>query len=120
MDYIYFNVNPSGETLPDCVTRAISLALNIPYYEVVSLLRNNGIFYECECLCVSCYERLLDDYFKLPHFKTDKSVEEIIKEHPEDTLLIRMNSHLTCAINGKSYDIFNCTDEIATDYWVIT
>lgn len=121
MEFVYFNANPSGETMPDCVTRAISLALNIPYYEVISLLRENGIFYECNCLCVSCYEKLLDEQFKLDHHYVEgqvKTVEDIIKEHPNDILLIRVNGHLTCGMYGKSYDIFNCTNEIVTDYWV--
>lgn len=120
MSFIYYNANPNGETLPDCVTRAISLALNIPYYEVISLLRKNGIFYDCECLCVSCYEKLLDEYFKLPHYtpNVEKTVKDVINEHPKDILLLRMDGHLSCAMFGKSYDIFDCTDEIVTDFWI--
>lgn len=122
MDYIYFNANPSGQTLPDCVTRAISLALNIPYYEVVYLLRQNGLFYDCNDICLTCYERLLDDYFNLEHYTLNsevKSVEDLAKEYKDKILLLRTNGHLTCSMYGKIYDIFNCTQEIVTDYWVV-
>ena len=35
MAYKYFNRNPNGYKIPDCVIRAISTALNINYYDVV-------------------------------------------------------------------------------------
>lgn len=116
----YYNANPSGTTMPDCVTRAISLALDVDYYEVVYELMKNGKYYDCEDLCISCYENLLDCKYNLPHYKgSGKSVQQVINENPNDTLIIRMDGHLTCAINGLSYDIFDCTDYICTDYWVV-
>ena len=42
MKWVYYNVNPLGERLPDCVIRAISLAANIPYYETYDLLQDIG------------------------------------------------------------------------------
>lgn len=56
--------------------------------------------------------------FKAPT-GSGKSVQQVINENSNDTLIIRMDGHLTCAINGLSYDIFDCTDYICTDYWVV-
>lgn len=109
-------IRPDNLKLPDCVIRAIQLAMDIPYSEVVMLLRNNADYYNCNELCVCCYEKLLDNDFKLPHFiGNGLTVDEIAKRSPNNTLLIRMDSHITCAINGVVFDIFDCTNEIVTD-----
>ena len=50
MAYKYHNENPNGYHIPDCVIRAIKLALNIPYYKVVELLALNGKEFKCDCL----------------------------------------------------------------------
>ena len=120
MAFVYYNANPDNLKLPDCVIRAIQLAMDIPYSEVVMLLRNNADYYNCNELCVCCYEKLLDNDFKLPHFiGNGLTVDEIAKRSPNNTLLIRMDSHITCAINGVVFDIFDCTNEIVTDFWIV-
>ena len=116
----YHNENPNGYHIPDCVIRALTLALNIPYYEVVMLLQNNGDYYSCDCLNKLCYEKLLDYDLNLPHYIGDDSTaSEIANDFPNDILLLRMEGHLSCAMYGDIYDIWDCSDEIITDFWVI-
>lgn len=118
--YVYYNVNPEGETLPDCVTRAISLATNIPYYEVEDLLSFVGDYYCCEELCMSCYSHLLENILGFPIFEANgMKVKELADMYPNDILLIRIDSHLTCSICGIIMDIWDCTEECADKYWVI-
>ena len=113
-------IRPDNLKLPDCVIRAIQLAMDIPYSEVVMLLRKNADYYNCNELCVCCYEKLLDNDFKLPHFiGNGLTVDEIAKRSPNNTLLIRMDSHITCAINGVIFDLFDCSNDIVTDFWVV-
>ena len=33
--YVYYNMNPDGNKENDCVTRALSLALNVDYTEII-------------------------------------------------------------------------------------
>ena len=118
--YITTPIRPDNLKLPDCVIRAIQLAMDIPYSEVVMLLRKNADYYNCNELCVCCYEKLLDNDFKLPHFiGNGLTVEEIAKRSPNNTLLIRMDGHITCAINGVIFDLFDCSNDIVTDFWVV-
>lgn len=120
MAFVYYNANPDNLKLPDCVIRAIQLAMDIPYSEVVMLLRKNADYYNCNELCVCCYEKLLDNDFKLPHFiGNGLTVDEIAKRSPNNTLLIRMDGHITCAINGVIFDLFDCSNDIVTDFWVV-
>lgn len=120
MSFSYYNSNPDNLELPDCVIRAIQLAMKMPYSEVVMLLKQNADYYNCDELCVCCYERLLDYDFELPHFASmGLSVEQIVEKFSQSTLLIRMNGHITCAINGTIYDLWDCSKEIATDFWLV-
>ena len=116
----YENVNPDGLNLPDCVTRAISKALNIPYFEVAFMLRQNGQFYKCEELCVDCYEKLLSQDFQLPCFRGQgRTAQEIANDFPNDTLILRMVGHLSCSVNGIIRDTWDCTDKVVTQFWVV-
>ena len=109
-----------GLRLPDCVTRAISTALKIPYYEVAYMLRQNGKFYECEELCVDCYEKLLSYDFKLPcYYGEGKTAEKIAKDFPNDILILRMNGHLSCSIRGIIRDTWDCSNEKVTQFWIV-
>ena len=120
MSFKYHNINPNGYHIPDCVPRAISVAMNIDYYGVLSMLHKNGKYNNCEDLCVCCYEKLLDEDFNLPHFKSkNKTVQDVAKDFKNNILLIRIDGHLTCSMYGDIYDIWNCCDKIVTDFWVV-
>lgn len=119
-DYIYYNRNPRNEIDIDCVVRAISLALGLDYYKVEDMLINVGYCFECEELEVTCYSYLLEKIMKFKVYDGEnKPVWEIVDEYPDKTLLIRIDGHLTCSINGVVYDIWDCTDELVDRYWII-
>lgn len=121
MGFRYYNSNPEGKRLEDCVCRAISTALNMDYYEVAGLLFLNGAFYDCDELCIYCYENLLDNFFGLEHYNVDYSItfNELAESLPNEIILIRGNGHLSCALYGEIRDIWDCSDMLVTDYWVI-
>lgn len=116
----YYNQNPNGYHIPDCVIRAISLATGEPYYNVVKMLHNNAEIYNCDELCVCCYEKLLDFDFNLPHYYGNgNNAGEVAMDFPNNVLLLRMDGHLSCSINGVIHDIWDCSDEIITDFWIV-
>ena len=120
INYQFYNANPLGNIELDCVCRAISKAVQIPYKKVEKKLEYIGKLFECDSLCVCCYQHLLNNVFGLnPKFANGKKVGEIAKDFPNNRVLIRIDGHLTCAIFGVIYDIWNCTDEIADIFWVI-
>ena len=120
MKWVYYNVNPLGERLPDCVIRAISLAANIPYYETYDLLQDIGDVFSCDKLCVDCYSNLLTQVFGYEMCDGNgKAVSEIGEEHPDDILIVRLKGHLTCVIRNILFDIWDCTDEICDRYWIV-
>ena len=119
-NFHYLNVNPKNKKEPDCVTRAICLALQIPYSMVSRMLTDNGDIYTCDDLRVMCYSKLLSNEFGLKSCNgRGRTVGEIADIYKCNKLLLRIDGHLTCAIDGIVYDIWDCTNEICDIYWVI-
>ena len=116
----YHNENPNGYHIPDCVIRAITLALGLDYFEVVKMLHLNAQKLQCECLNVKCYEKLLDYDFDLPHYMSfGLTAEEVANDYPNNILLLRMDGHLSCSVCGVIKDIWDCSQEIITDFWIV-
>lgn len=119
-EFIYYNASPNGQKRNDCVVRALSLALDLDYFDVEDLLVEIGDYYECEELCVCCYKYLIQNIIGLkPYSGKNRTVDEIVEENPECVLIIRVEGHLTCAIRGAIYDIFDPGDMIVDRYWIV-
>lgn len=117
-EFVYYNHNPDKKKMNDCVTKAISLATGLSYSSIRQKLYHTARLLNCEKLCVCCYRHLLDDVFKFKREKCDGLfVREFADIHNKGTYLLRINGHITCLINGKIYDIWNCLNELITDAW---
>ena len=118
--FIYYNANPSGDKLPDCVIRALSLGLNVDYNVVIWMLEDIGDAFACDELCVDCYSKLLTEVFCFEEYDGGgKAVEQIAEENPYDIVLIRTHGHLTCAVSGIIFDIWDCSKEECDRYWIV-
>lgn len=119
--YNFLNLNPMNSIELDCVTRAITLALNEDYYTIKRKLELVGELFECEKLCVCCYKFLLDEVYGLDRIEeyAGLTIEEFSKYRPSGTYLIRVDGHLTTLIDGTVYDIWDCRDEIVRIIWVV-
>lgn len=121
-DFNYYNANVNGIEEEDCVTRAISLATKLSYNAVARLLDMASRYYGCEKLTCSCYGRVLTDIFGFPLRYCDnaETVGEISKKYPYNTLLIRVDGHLTTSIAGVIFDIWDCSKKVVDKYWIIS
>lgn len=117
--YKFLNRNPLNKKLPDCVCRAISLALRIPYGEVMEMLYDNGDCYNCDELTVNCYSKMLTDMGLKSVDAGDRTVAELCSDYPDNIILARLEGHLTCCVNGDCYDIWDCTGEKADKFWIV-
>lgn len=92
------------------------------YTAVDKLLEYTADEYDCEKLCVCCYDNLLENLlgYKRTNCYYKMTVNEIVKSHPCEKLILRVNAHLTCGINGKTLDIWDCTDELVDCYWIVS
>lgn len=116
--FIYYNANPDGERVGDCVIRAISLALDIDYYDVIDILYKNSNYFNCDMLVRDCYGTFLDKYF--PRIKTEnKTVEEVAKDFKNNILVIRIEGHLTASLYSDVIDTWDTREELVDVFWII-
>lgn len=109
-----YNANPYGEHIDDCVFRAISLILDIPYWEVFDELcayagddrePNNG----------NCFLPWLQTKgYEVREFITKITVSKFLEninsmDGAEDVnVLLLVNGHLTAIKGGICYDTWDC------------
>lgn len=120
-DFMYYNSNPKRERLNDCVTKAINIATGLEYYTVAKLLDLASEHTGHDRLTMQSYRYLLEDVFGFPVFYPEKgeTVEDIIDKYPRNTIIIRVTSHLLCAVNGVIMDLFNSDyRRDVTCYWI--
>jgi hypothetical protein len=116
----YYNNNPLSREEEDCVTRAITLASGLSYAEVQDKLYYMARLLDCEELCVCCYKNLLDNIFCYPRLQcSGMTVGEIADDNPEGTLLVRIDGHLTCIVDGIIRDLWDCSDRYADIVWKV-
>lgn len=119
--FVYYNRNPQHKRKEnDCVCRAISLALDLDYYEVLHKLKLTSELYDCDRYLLCCYKTLIQDVFKCRSIQCENiTVGEFADRHKYGTFIVRTVGHLTCVIDGTVYDIFDCRNETATDAWQV-
>jgi hypothetical protein len=121
VDYKFYNANPLGKIEQDCVCRAISRATRIPYKVIENKLNQVGNLFECEALCVCCYQFLLQDVFGLKQrVSNGDSVKELAEKFKSNIILIRIQGHLTMAEYGVVYDLWDCREEVADVFWIVS
>lgn len=118
--YKYHNVNPNNLHIKDCVCRAISTATGLHYNAVNNLLELTADTYNCEKLCVCCYNNLLENILCYHRFECNfkSTVKDLATKYPNNNLIIRIDAHLTSSINGTILDIWDCTDELVDCFWI--
>ena len=121
-DYEYYNYNPEGERINDCVSRAIGAGTGLSYRAVNRLLAKTAESFRCDKLCVCCYKHLLSHVLGYKKYicKPGITVSDVISDFKNDTLIIRITGHLTCAKNGKLLDTWDCSDKEVDCFWIVS
>lgn len=119
-DFIYWNENPDGEHIGDCVTRAITFVTGYPYEKVQEKLFYTGKLLECDPLCVECYDFLLTKYFGFePIICENEPLDDFADKHPTGLYLVRSRGHISVLNEGDVYDNWDCRDMVLTRAWKI-
>ena len=121
-DYRYYNHNPEDARISDCVSRAIGAGTGLSYKTVNRLLAKTAEMLNCDKLCVCCYKYLLSHFFGYDKYICSSGilVQDVIEDFPNDTLIIRITGHLTCAKNGELLDTWNCLDREVDCFWIVS
>ena len=116
--YKFYNANPYGNNISDCVIRALSVLHNKSwretYDELTDLAGDVGMMFDR----VEFVEDYLDDrYPRECHYS--KTVGEFANEHPYGKYAVTMDGHITAILDGCVVDSFNPSNRIMRCAWLI-
>lgn len=116
----FYNLNPDGELIGDCVCRAIAYATDYPYEIIQEKLYYVGKLLECDPLNVCCYDFLLTKYFGyIPITCNNIPLTEFAEHHKNGLYLVRSEGHISVLDNYCVVDIWDCRDMELTNAWKI-
>lgn len=120
--FVFFNPNPEGKSVGDCVVRAISKATNKPWEQIYielclqgfimgdlpsansvwgAYLRHKGFKrYLIPDTCPDCY-----------------TVSDFTRDYPTGTYLLGTGEHVVAVVNGDYYDSWNSGNEVPVYYF---
>lgn len=114
--YKYYNPNPNGKTVSDCVIRAISKALNQSWEETYIELSLQG--YLMADLLNS--NAVWSAYLKNKGFIRDVvsndcpecyTIEDFAREHQNGTFIVGTGTHAVAVVDGIIYDAWHSENE---------
>lgn len=114
----YYNANPYGNNIEDCVIRSLSVLTDRTWEEVYEELTNLSSDVGLLFSNVAFVEDYLDDrYNRECHYA--KTIGEFAKEHPYGKYAITTNGHISAIINGNIIDTFDPSKRIMRCAWKI-
>ena len=120
--YIFFNNNPQGLKIGDCVIRAISAAMNQSWERTYIDLCIEGFMYKDMPNANSVWASYLHSKGwkrrSIPDTCPDcYTVADFAAEHPEGVYIAATGSHAVCIKNGNIIDNWDSSDETVTYYF---
>lgn len=122
--FVFYNANPLGRRTDDCVVRAISIALNMSWAEILEDLTMFAVATGYMLTDPKCYGLYLESKgwkkMRAPRKDdnrryTGKDIQEILSE----PAVMHMGGHHVTYFDGmKVKDIWDCTDGAVGNYWV--
>lgn len=122
--YVFFNNNPQGLRIGDCVVRAISAALNQPWERTYIDLCIEGFMYSD----MPNSNAIWDSYLRSKGFKkyiipdtcpNCYTIEQFAEDHQNGTYIVATGTHAVCVKDGgQILDNWNSSNEIAAYYYV--
>ncbi len=120
--YIFFNNNPKGLKIGDCVVRAISAALNQPWERTYIDLCIEGFMYadmpNSNAIWASYLRSKGFKRYSIPDSCPDcYTVEQFSEDHPFGVYVCCTGTHAVCVKDGNVLDNWNSLGETVSYYF---
>lgn len=120
--YEFFNPNPAGHSVGDCVIRAICKATGESWDKIYTELAVTGM----ELADMPSANAVWGAYLHRKGYERtalpDKcpvsyTVAKFAQEHPQDTYILALSGHVVTVQNGKYFDAWDSGNEIPIYVW---
>lgn len=120
--YVYFNPNPIGAKVGDCVVRAISRLLDKSWEMVYVSISAKGLELKDMPSSNAVWGAYLRSKgytrYSLPNTCPDcYTVKQFCIDYPKGDYLLATNGHVVAVVNGNYYDAWDSGDEVLIYYW---
>lgn len=112
--YVEFNANPFNRKVCDCVTRAISMFLDISYdtayIELFNISLSNGYPVKQDKVYKPLMKKYGYEYKSIKHIKGNPriTVKEFLENNANTAYILRCRGHLVYCNDGNYYDTWDC------------
>lgn len=122
--WIKTNPNPGHKEVPDCVVRAIAVALDLRWLDVYddlcALGRREYNMPSADAVWGKYLHNNGFEPFMLPHDCPNCiTIAQFCVMYPRGTYIVGTGSHAVAIIDGDYYDSWNSGDEIPSFFWRI-
>lgn len=122
MSYIYYNANPDGKHVQDCVIRAIATVMGLTWEAVSADLSMMQLqIHDLQNSDAVWGEYLYQNGFIkgiLPHSCPNcVTVKEFCQIFPRGRYVVATGSHVIAVIDGNYYDTSDTGNEVLIYYW---
>lgn len=123
MNYVYYNPNPLGILVGDCVIRALAKALKYDWEKVYADLVLQGFVMKD----LPSSNNVWGTYLKEHGFKVRPlpdtcpacyTVDKFANEHRRGTYVVATGTHVVAVEDGDYYDSWDSGNEVITYYFV--
>lgn len=122
--WVKANPNPKNKEVPDCVIRAVCIALNISWYqafdEICSVARDDCSMPSSDTVWGHyLYLKGFEPFILPMQCPACITVQEFTHLFPVGRYIIGTGSHAVAVIDGNYYDSWDSSSEICSFYWII-
>lgn len=120
--YRFYNINPEGKRVGDCVIRAISIVTDKDWIETYIGLALQGFI----MADMPSSNEVWGAYLKgkgferriIPNTCPDcYTVKDFCADYPQGVYLLALPSHVVAVVDGDYLDIWDSGDEVPMYYW---
>ena len=122
MSYVFFNPNPLGKKVGDCVIRAISklteqdwqtvyMDVTLAGYELCDMPSSNNVW-AAYLKRLGFHRNVIPD--TCPNCYT---VKDFCRDNPRGKFLLATGSHVVTVVDGNSFDAWDSGDETPIYFW---
>lgn len=129
----YFNPNPRARVgkdgkpqkwhLGDCAVRAICAATGMSWIDAYKFASESALKVYEPFNCSKGFGQVMKDlgFIKVSYGRgeTRETVSTFARTHKSEIAILSLAGHYVCCRDGAYWDVFDCGDSTAYNYWVL-